>query len=164
MKYLSTFQNALDKVFYRISRRFFMTEERIEAGRQFLTFAVIGVGNTIIDFGIYYMLTRHTAFFNYQTNWKYAANSISFLTATTFSFWMNRSWTFRRSGRPTTNEVLRFYATTLGGLLVNNFVLFILNGFVGINDLVAKVFSTVFSTVWNFSFKRLWVFTPETKK
>ena len=162
MKFLSRIQNSLDNLFYRIAGYFFKTSERIEAGRQFLTFAVIGVANTIIDFGIYYMLTRHTAFFNYQTNWRYAANSISFLIATSFSFWANRSWTFRRSGWPTPMEALRFYATTLGGLLVNNFVLFILSSFIGINDLIAKVFSTVFSTIWNFTFKRLWVFTPET--
>lgn len=164
MRYLSKIQKSLDELFYRIAERFFKKPDRVEAGRQFLTFAVIGVMNTIIDFGIYYFLTRHTALFNYHTPWKYVANSISFLTATTFSFWVNRSWTFRRSGWPTLAETLRFYATTLGGLIVNNFVLFILSAFVGINDLVAKVFSTIFSTVWNFSFKRLWVFTPVTEK
>ena len=94
--------------------------------------------NTVIDFGIYYLLTRHTQLFDYRTPWKYAANSISFLTATTFSFWMNRTWTFRRGGRPTLAESLRFYATTLGGLLVNNSVLFVLNQFAGINPRRAK--------------------------
>jgi putative flippase GtrA len=161
---ISRITGVLDGVFYRIVEWFFEAPEKREAGRQFLTFAVIGVGNTIIDFGIYYLLTRHTAFFNYQTPWRYAANSISFLLATTFSFWMNRSWTFRRKGRPTLSESLRFYATTLGGLLVNNTILFALSSFVGINDLVSKVFGTVFSTVWNFVFKKLWVFTPETHR
>lgn len=163
MENIPRVQNIIDNYFYRLSARFFKSSEKIEAGRQFLTFAVIGIGNTIIDFGIYYVLTRHTEFFNYHTDWRYAANSISFLIATTFSFWANRSWTFRRKGWPTPMEALRFYTTTLGGLLVNNFVLFIFSSFIGINDLISKIFSTIFSTVWNFTFKKLWVFTPDTK-
>ena len=153
--------DALDTIFYRISGRFFSTPEKIEAGRQFLTFAVIGIGNTIIDFGIYYWLTRYTAFFNYETPRKYIANSISFLTATTFSFICNRTWTFRQKARPNLSEASRFYATTLSGLLINNGILFMLNQYGGLSDIVSKAFSTVFSTAWNFTFKKLWVFAPE---
>lgn len=162
-KFATHTAHTLDLLFYRIGRYFFKKEESVEAARQFLTFAVIGTMNTVIDFGIYYLLTRHTALFDYRTPWRYAANSISFLVATTFSFWMNRSWTFRRDTPPTLSESVRFYATTLGGLLVNNTILFFFSSFGGINDLVSKVFSTFFSTAWNFVFKKLWVFTPETR-
>ncbi|HEX4104534.1 MAG TPA: GtrA family protein [Candidatus Paceibacterota bacterium] len=155
---------TLDNIFYRISARFFVTPEKIEAGRQFLTFCVIGIGNTIIDFGIYYWLTRYTVFFNYETPRKYIANSISFLAATTFSFIFNRTWTFRQKARPSLNEVMRFYATTLSGLLINNGILFLFNQYGGLNDIVSKAFSTVFSTAWNFTFKKMWVFAPEEAK
>ncbi len=163
MKYILKIQNRLDGLFYRIATLLFKTPEKREGIRQFLTFAVIGGMNTVIDFGIYYLLTRHTQLFDYHTPWKYVANSISFLTATTFSFWMNRSWTFRRSGWPTVTEGLRFYTTTIGGLLVNNSILFFFNEFVGINDLISKVFSTLFSMIWNFFFKKFWVFTSATE-
>jgi putative flippase GtrA len=155
---------VVDVPLYKIARIFFKTPELIETARQLFTFIIIGVVNSVIDFGIYYFLTRHTTLFNYHTSWRYVANSISFLTATTFSFWMNRWWTFRRTEQPTMSEVLRFYTTTVGGLLVNNTILFSLSSFIGINDLVAKVFSTLFSSVWNFIFKKLWVFTPATQK
>lgn len=154
---------AIDVPLYRIAQLFFKTPESVETARQLFSFLIIGVGNTIIDFGLYYFLTRHTALFNYQTSWRYVANSVSFLIATTFSFWMNRSWTFRRTAPPTVPEFLRFYATTIGGLLINNVALFGLSSLVGINDLVAKVFSTLFSSAWNFVFKKLWVFTPATE-
>jgi putative flippase GtrA len=155
--------HALDACFYGIANTFFTTTEGIETGRQFLTFAVIGIMNTVIDFGLYYLLTRHTAFFDYRTPQRYLANAISFLIATSFSFWINRSWTFRRTGWPTLSELFRFYATTLGGLCVNSTILFFFSGIVGIEDLVAKIFSTVFNTVWNFIFKKLWVFVPATE-
>lgn len=152
---------VLDNIFYRISSRLFGTQEKIESCRQFLTFAVIGVGNTIIDFSIYYMLTRHTAFFDYETWHRYLANSISFTIATTFSFFMNRTWTFRQKGNPGMGEVARFYATTLSGLLLNNTILFVFSEYIGFGDIISKMFSTVFSTVWNFVFKKFWVFAPQ---
>ncbi len=128
-----------------------------------MTFAVIGVINTAIDFSIYILLTRHTRFFDYRTDWRYAANTISFLTATTFSFFVNRAWTFRRTAAPSWGEALRFYATTLSGLVINNGVLFLFSQIGGINDIVSKIFSTVFSMVWNFTFKKFWVFSEKTK-
>ena len=155
--------HAFDSCLYNIANVFFTTTEGIETGRQFLTFAVIGIMNTIVDFGIYYFLTRHIAFFDYHTSRRYLANSISFLIATSFSFWLNRSWTFRRTGRPAFSELLRFYVTTLGGLFVNNLILLFFSGFIGMEDLIAKIFSTVFNTVWNFIFKKLWVFVPATE-
>ncbi len=128
------------------------------AGRQFLSFGIIGVTNTAIDLILYTWLTRAVPMFDYRTPGKYPANVIAFLAATTFSFYANRTWTFRRKGRPPAAEVGRFYATTLSGLTVNTGLLFVFSTFMGMNDLAAKVLSTVFSMVWNFAFTKMWVF------
>jgi putative flippase GtrA len=141
---------------------FWKNKKTRDSVHQFIKFALIGFVNTFVDFGIYYLLTRHTSFFYYTKPTKYLANCISFLTATTMSFFANRAWTFGRRDRATLNEASRFYATTLSGLLINNGILFLLNHYFFVNDLVSKVFSTIFSTVWNFTFKKLWVFVPET--
>ena len=138
--------------------------ERRETAEQFMRFAIIGVANTCIDFGIYYLLTRHTSFFSAERPTRYLANVISFCTATTWSFFANRTWTFGRTDRPTFGEAARFYATTISGLAINSGVLYVCSQVFAVNDLVSKVFSTVFSTVWNFAFKKLWVFVPETEK
>lgn len=132
--------------------------------RQFIKFSLIGVVNTAIDFGIYAFLTRVLTVFSAYEYWLYAANCLSFLCGTTFSFFANRSWTFGMSEKANVEEAGKFYATTLSGLAVNNVILYFAVSLFGINDLASKAISTVFSTVWNFSLKRLWVFAPKTSE
>ena len=129
---------------------------------QFIKFALIGVVNTFIDFGVYYTLTRHVAFFDVATPRKYIANVISFLIATTFSFYSNRSWTFKRSDKASLNEAFRFYGTTTSGLVINEILLFGLINIFGMYDLVAKILATFVTIFWNFFLKKFWVFTPAT--
>lgn len=150
--------NSLDNALFRGVGYVARTPAQQQTLHQFFTFALIGVGNTIIDFGIYTLLTRHTTIFDYHTSGRYVANVISFGIATTFSFYANRTWTFRRKNGPETGEVVRFYTTTISGLLWNTLILYVLSSVLGINDLVAKLFGTVFSMLWNFFFKKYWVF------
>ncbi len=133
---------------------------RRESLHQFVKFALIGVVNTAVDFGIYTLLTRYTVAFDYHTARKYIANLISFLIATTFSFYANRSWTFRRTDKATLGEATRFYSTTVSGLFLNEILLLIMVRGFGIYDLIAKVFATFVTIFWNFLFKKFWVFTP----
>ncbi|MBX4198389.1 GtrA family protein [Candidatus Parcubacteria bacterium] len=140
---------------------FVTTSERTkESLHQFIKFAIIGVFNTFVDFAIYYTLTRHTAFFDVATSMKYVANAISFIIATTFSFFANRWWTFERKDKATIGEAARFYSTTLSGLVLNIILLAVLIRVFSIHDLIAKVFATIVTVFWNFLFKKFWVFNP----
>jgi putative flippase GtrA len=161
LSFIRTALTEIDDFLYSLISRFLHTDKSRQTGHEFVKFAILGVFNTMIDFGIYTLLTRHTAFFDYHKPTKYLANAISFLIATTFSFYANRTWTFGRTDKPSMGEAARFYTTTLSGLLINSGVLFIGNQIFSINDLLAKVFSTIFSTIWNFTFKKFWVFVPE---
>jgi len=149
---------AVDDLLFSTAGIFTHTPAKQESLRQFFTFALIGIGNTLIDFSIYAVLTRHVGIFDYHTKGRYGANIISFGIATTYSFFANRTWTFRRKHAPQAGEVLRFYTTTISGLLWNTLILFVLSSVAGINDLVAKLFATAFSMIWNFFFKKYWVF------
>ena len=146
---------------YRVSSLFFRDEKKRTFAHQFMSFAIIGVGNTIIDFGIYTLLTRYTSVFSYHTSGKYFANVISFTIATTFSFYCNHTWTFRRTRRPPLAEIVMFYSTTMSGLVVNTGILFVLSSYFAVNDLIAKAFGTLFSMTWNFFLKKFWVFSKD---
>ena|SRR3989338_3161715 len=128
---------------------------------QFIIFAFIGVINTALDFGLYYTLTRHTLLF---ADHIYVATTISFLTATTFSFFANRTWTFKLEGGATVPEALKFYATTGFGLIINLGLLAILIKVFFFHDLVAKVFTTIVVILWNFTLKKFWVFSKASSK
>lgn len=119
--------------------------------RKPLTFAVIGVANTALDFGLLFTLKNLGLP-------AVAANTISTSIAFIFSFLMNRKYTFKSSGQNVKRELLLFVTVTLFGLWVlQNIIIWLLTpaltGF-GLAEntavLVAKLFATAVSLVWNY--------------
>ncbi|MBA3550594.1 GtrA family protein [Patescibacteria group bacterium] len=129
-----------------------------EALHQFFKFGMIGVVNTVIDFIIYYLLTRYTEFFDPETARRYLANVIGFMTGATFSFFANKWWTFKHFYRPTVGEISKFYGTNVTGLILNTVLFGLAIKLFAVHDLVAKIFATIFTIIWNFVLQKFWVF------
>jgi putative flippase GtrA len=159
---MTTFLNYIDTLSIKVISFIVSSEQKRETLHQFVKFALIGVINTAVDFSIYFLLTRYTGFFNVKTHQytPYGANIISFLIATTFSFYANRSWTFKREDKASLGEAARFYSTTVSGLALNSGLLYILVSLFHFNDLISKVFTTLVTIFWNFLFKKFFVFVP----
>ena len=131
--------------------------------RKPLTFAVIGVVNTALDFGLLFALKSLGLP-------AVAANTISTSIAFIFSFIMNRKYTFKSSGQNVKCELLLFITVTLFGLWVlQNIVIWLLTptltGF-GLAEnnavLVAKLFATAVSLAWNYTMYDKVVFKKST--
>lgn len=128
---------------------------------QFTKFALVGVLNTSIDFGILNYLITSTGV--ERGVGIIPLNAISFSVATINSFLWNKSWVFKSKKKAT---FLTFFAVTLVGLLINTGVVYLLNEYVlpafvsssAIRPNIAKVFATLFSLVWNFLGYKLIVF------
>lgn len=130
---------------------------------QFLRFACIGVANTLIDFLLYYLLTRSVPFFHYETGAKYSANIISFFAGATFSFFANRLWTFKQASPVSMGELTRFYSTNISGVLLNSSILLVGIKLFGVHDLVGKAIATIGTVMWNFTLQKFWVFKSSKK-
>ena len=115
-----------------------------------LRFALVGGINTAIDIGLLFGLTALGVP-------KLAANTISTGTAFIFSFFANKSYTFRTQGNMRRQLVL-FVIITLAGLWgLQNAVIFcispILTSVIHTEPLVlllAKIITTGASLVWNY--------------
>ena len=115
-----------------------------------LRFALVGGINTAIDIGLLFGLTALGVP-------KLAANTISTGTAFIFSFFANKSYTFRTQGNMRRQLVL-FVIITLAGLWgLQNAVIFcispILTSVIHTEPLVlllAKIIATGASLVWNY--------------
>ena len=118
-------------------------------------FASIGLVNTAIDIGAYVFLTRFFPFFSAHLLF---TKALTFLFGSVFSFTFNRMWTFKFGGSLTVGEFLRFYATVGSSVLINVASVFALHGIFGFNDIVAVMFATGITFVWNFILTKLWVF------
>lgn len=127
---------------------------------QFAKFALVGVLNTAIDFGILNSLII-------ATNIAGGAgiiplNVISFSTATANSYYWNKKWVFGVNK----SSFIVFLAVTLIGLGINTGVVYVLTTFVSPIFVTsgalwanfAKVLATILSLIWNFIGYRLVVF------
>ena len=121
-----------------------------------LRFALVGGTNTAIDFGILFLL--HGLGLN-----KYVANAISTSVAFIFSFFANRSFTFK-SKNDARKQAIPFLVVTLTGLWILQpaviwLVLLPLQGLdQNIALFIAKLAATVVSLVWNYILYSRFVF------
>ncbi|MFM9927536.1 GtrA family protein [Variovorax sp. H27-G14] len=85
----------------------------MKIGREFLSFAVVGVAGLVVDVVVLYLLAP-------LLGW-YVARGLSFLAAATATWALNRRYTFaeRRSDVPVLREYLGYLVTMLGGAAVN---------------------------------------------
>jgi putative flippase GtrA len=139
-------------------------EKKKESLHQFGKFVIIGFINTGIDFGIYYLLTRHTPYFNSETNYKYIANVIGFVCAATCSYLANRYWTFTKTTSISVSEASKFYLITAMGLGINSLLFAFFVKTFGLHDILAKAIATVFVILWNFILQKIWVFSSTKNK
>ncbi|MEA3273382.1 MAG: GtrA family protein [Patescibacteria group bacterium] len=146
---------------------------------QFGKFLVTGGLNTGIDFGVLYLLMVITG--ENQGIYTLIFPAVSFSVATVNSFFMNKYWTFSqkksRSQKEEAKSFAQFMAISIGGLLINAGVVYLVSNFVspflglGILSnrfsqekiqslwvLFAKAMATGISLIWNFVGYKFWVF------
>ena len=128
-----------------------------------LRFALVGGANTAIDFGILFGLV----FLGVD---KLAANFVSTGIAFIFSFFVNKSFTFKSTSGNTKKQFGLFLIITLFGLWVIQPV--IISGTTwlleesGLRDsvvlLIGKLLATVATLIWNYLLYSRFVFKKET--
>jgi putative flippase GtrA len=123
--------------------------------REFYKFAIVGISNTLIDFAIYFLLTRFTVFFGEHIIY---ANVISFSVAVTNSYFWNRRWTFRSIDQRRVQQYIKFVIVNCIGLGINSGLLYIFAYEFHIHDLLGKALAVIVTLFWNFLINRLWVF------
>jgi len=118
-----------------------------------LTYSVIGVMNTVIDFALFSMLCLEYKFPAWQ------ANVVSYSTAVVFSFFANRRFTFRAAGASyvrTIDQFGRFLLVSLMGMTASSLIIYLLSPSAG--ALLAKAVAIPVTLCLGFTMTRIWVF------
>ncbi|MDE1970866.1 MAG: GtrA family protein [Patescibacteria group bacterium] len=117
-------------------------------------FAVIGVMNTAVDFGV---LNLELFLFPAHLNLAVLFNTISFSIAVTNSYFWNKYWTFEGKGEAHASEFFEFLVVSVIALGINDAVLYALTSTVKIATIKptllingAKLVGTLVSMTWNF--------------
>ena len=121
--------------------------------RLFVKFCLVGSTNVLLDMSTYIVATR---FFHIYFIY---ASIISFVVAVTWSFFINRRWTFQDAMNSETNrKYIKFFTVNTIGAIIQIYVLYIFVEMFYWNDIVVKAHTIVIIAFWNFSLSRIWVF------
>lgn len=123
-----------------------------------IRFVIVGVLNTIIDFGLINLLS----IFGLNL---IVANTFSTGTAMLFSFFVNKKWTFNADGNYIKQIVLFFIFTAIGIWVIQNLFLYLITKYIpsfGIDDIIfnnmAKILASIPSLIWNYFTYNYFVF------
>jgi putative flippase GtrA len=132
---------------------------------QFAKYALVGLANTAVDFGIFNLLMW--AGQTYEGKIIFLFNTISFLIAVVHSYFWNKLWTFKdKRNANKAIQFVQFVIVSLIGALINSGIVYAMSSLVdpacGLSQNAwvntSKVVATVISLVWNFVGYKLIVF------
>ncbi|NUJ16945.1 GtrA family protein [Bacillus glycinifermentans] len=115
-----------------------------------LRFGTVGIGNTLIDCGVFFLLTALNVPYLIAQVCSYTAGILN-------SYIWNRTWTFRVKEKVRGQEIIRFLIINLAASGITFLLLYGLQK-AGLSLVSSKVTATVGGTVINFIGNRLWVF------
>jgi putative flippase GtrA len=127
-----------------------------------LRFGTVGIANTALDFAILFLLV------NFGLD-KIASNYISTSISFIFSFFVNRSFTFKSKSDDKKRQFFMFFIVTVFGLWVIQPIVITATVWLissqGITDsvvlLIAKLLATIASLIWNYVLYSRLVFKKE---
>jgi putative flippase GtrA len=135
---------------------------------QFAQFAAVGTLNTFVDIGVFNL---EALFYGSAAIGIVAFaffKAISFMCATTNSFFWNKYWTFHSTDEARARQVASFYAVAVGGLILNTTAGTFINAAqpAGLSDTTLRLWShliapgggVVASFLWNFLWYKYIVF------
>lgn len=120
--------------------------------RTFMTFALVGIMNTLIDWGIFWF-TYSLAGMHYLV-----AQTLAYACGMINSYVLNKSWTFKVKNKANPVETGKFLAVNLICLCLSYLLLYGWNSFVGEYMLIGKAVVTAVLMVLNYLLNKQWVF------
>lgn len=149
--------------------------------KQLVKFFIIGVLATLVDLMIYYILLQLIPVFEldfdlvgeqFNPNNKDLSKSMSFVIGSLVTYNLNKFWTWKQKDR-SNKRFVKFYTLYGVSLMINVFMnklaLYILHEnelFMELpyKFLIAFVFATGVSAVFNFAGQKLWVFSVKEEE
>ena len=133
----------------RATSRSYLTKTVVQVAK----FMTVGVLNTLIDAGTYFILTRGLGLMALPV----LAKSIAYVVGMINSFFWNRNWTFK-SQTSTRRAAFLFTLTHIVALGINAGVMALSINVLALPEIIGIGLATISSFVWNFALNKLLVF------
>jgi putative flippase GtrA len=122
------------------------------AVRQFVLFSAIGVLNTLIHYGVFYLLLK--AFGIHYL----ISSAIGYCCGLINSYILNRNITFQVSRRKNLSEFSKFFFVNIVALSVNLIIMTALVDTMGIHPEISQIVAIIGSLAANFIGNKFWTF------
>lgn len=122
----------------------------------FIMYSVFGIGTTIVNIGIYMLLSFFFGAEMYQL-W----NVISWVFAVLYSYRVNKKYVFKSKAKTPKEGRKQFYGFIEGrglSLVVDTVILFISVSVLGFNDKIVKIISNIIIVIINYYYTKKFVF------
>lgn len=126
---------------------------RHQVARQFIKFAMVGVMNTAIDFGVY-----AAAIFWLDVHYL-IANIFAFVAAASNSYLINRRWTFRSDDPRWRRQATKYFTVLAIGFGLNELFLYLFVEHGQLGKFLGKGIAILIVLFWNFGANKLWTFS-----
>ena len=118
---------------------------------QFLRYIFVGGAATVVDMGSLYIFTSIIGL-NYLIS-----AAIAFILGVTTNYLLCIAWIFESTGK-VKREIILFVVIGVGGLILNEIIIWLLVEEVGLYYMVAKAVAVVIVLGWNFGMRKKYVF------
>ena len=120
---------------------------------QFIKFSLIGILNTAVHYGVFFIL------FRYGKVYYLLSSGIGYFMGILNSFYCNRKWTFNeKRNEQKSKEFCKFFIVNLASLGVNLLSLKCFVQFFYVAPEIGQIFAICFSMGVNFLGNKLWTF------
>ena len=118
---------------------------------QLIKFGVVGVIATVIDFGVLMLLTEcmHVDVL--------VASAVAFSVSVIANYILSMLFVFKGSENDKAKEFIIFVALSIGGLLINQFIMWIGTEIMTAYYIWVKIFACVFVPVYNFVTRKIFL-------
>ena len=117
---------------------------------QFIKFGLVGISNTIVGFGVYYLL--------YYCGVHYLiSNILSWLISVFNAFYWNKKYVFQ-AGSSWWKTLLRTYISYGASLIISTMMMYVLVALIHISPVIAPVICLVVTIPMNFILNKFWAF------
>ena len=118
---------------------------------QLIQFGIVGVVATIIDFGVLMLLKEifHVSVL--------IASAISFSVSVIANYLLSMMFVFKGSENSKVKEFIVFVALSIGGLLINQAIMWLGTEVLTVYYLWVKVFACVFVPIYNFVTRKIFL-------
>jgi len=123
-----------------------------ETAVQFMKFGIVGVLNTVIGLGVYYI------FIYIDTSLYIAGNTAGFIAGVLNSYYWNNKYVFTKSEDGHLKPLMRTFAAYGGTFLLGTALLFIMVQYLKISEWIAPLINLAVTIPLNFLLNKFWAF------